>query len=255
VALRDVAQRSLRTLAELTGRPDRQLTRRCLDQLGRDMREIVSQSEHMTQQLRHSEERIAQLETFLDSARQDASTDGLTGIANRRACDAVLRDRAGHAMNEGTGLGFVLVDVDRFKLVNDRWGHAVGDDVLRMIAGTLVRHVRSSDVVARYGGEEFAVILPGTGEQGALAAAEHLRMAVERETLLLGSEEQESLRVTISAGVACYDPGETLGAWLNRADAALYRAKKGGRNRVAFGGIGASLPLANANKRRLSRAG
>lgn len=254
-ALRDVARRSLRTLAELTKGPESRIARRCLDELGRDMQDIINQSDRLTRQLRQSDERIAQLEDFLDSARLDASTDGLTGIANRRAFDAVLREKAGHAMNEGAPLGFVLIDIDRFKLFNDRWGHAVGDQVLRTVAGTLVSHVRGTDTVARYGGEEFAVILPGTGEQGALAAAEHLRLAVEQQTAASDIAGAGTLHVTISAGVSCYEHGEPLGAWIHRADAALYGAKAAGRNRVAFGNLAAPLALAAPHVPLLSRAG
>ncbi len=232
LALRDLAQRTLQTLAGLTastGALDAEL----LTRLGRDMQDVFRQSEHLTRLLTQSEERIAQLERFLDDARQEAATDSLTDLANRRAFDAALRARAGDAMNDGSELAFLLIDVDRFKQVNDCWGHAVGDDVLRLIAGTLTGLVRSQDTVARYGGEEFAVILPGTGQHDAHTAAEKLRAAVEQQAMPVAGAGV--ICVTISAGVSCYDPGESLSAWLGRADAALYVAKNSGRNRVVLG--------------------
>ncbi len=234
IALRDLAQRTMRTLAGMTAHPGsceaELLTRLCLD-----MQDMVQQSERMTRLLSQSKERIAQLERFLDDARQEASTDSLTGLANRRAFDAALRAKAGDAMNNGNDLAFLLIDIDRFKQVNDRWGHAVGDDVLRIVAGTLTRLVRGQDTIARYGGEEFAIILPQTDQYGAIGAAENLRAAVEQQALPLAGAGL--LRLTISAGASCYDHGENLGAWLARADAALYVAKNGGRNRVSFGEI------------------
>ncbi len=247
LALAEVAQRSLATLAELRGAAQPGGMGQVLERLGADMQDMVRQSEQMTKLLTQSEERIAQLERSLDDARQEASTDGLTGVANRRAFDAALRAMAGDAMNDGSDLAFVLIDIDHFKQVNDRWGHPVGDEVLRMIAATLTRHVRGGDLVARYGGEEFAVILPGAGEHGAVAAAENLRLAVEAQ-VLSNAAPGSGIRVTISAGASCYEHGESLAVWLARADGALYAAKASGRNRVLFGEIAAResnvVPLA-----------
>ena len=248
LALRDLAQRTQQALAGLQAGAGAQAA--LLLQLGRDMQDMVHQSEALSDRLGQSEERIAQLERWLDDARQEASTDSLTGVANRRAFDAALRARAGDAMNDGTELAFLLIDLDRFKQVNDRWGHAVGDDVLRLVAATLTRLVRGQDTVARYGGEEFAVILPNTGQHGALATAENLRAAIEQHPLPMAGALP--LRLTISAGISCYDPGENLSAWLARADAALYAAKNGGRNRVVFGTAasqGNVVPLAGRERK------
>ena len=234
LALRDVTRRAMQTLAELNTLPDLAVAADVLARLGRDMQDMATQSEQMTRALTQSEERIAQLECCLDDARQEASTDGLTGLANRRAFDAALRATAGDALNGGSELAFLLIDIDHFKQINDRWGHPAGDEVLRLIAATLTRTMRGKDVVARYGGEEFAIILPGTDRHGAVAAAENLRDAVEQQMLPLPGGAGQ-VRVTISAGLSCYDHGENLGAWLARADGALYKAKNTGRNRVMFG--------------------
>ncbi len=231
LALRDLATRSLLILSRASELAPMEAS--MLAQLGQDMRDMVEQSERMTRLLGQSEQRVAELERFLDDARQEASTDGLTGLANRRAFDAALRSKAGDAMNDGTDLACIMVDIDHFKRVNDCWGHPAGDEILRMVAGILTGVVRGQDIVARYGGEEFALILPETDRHGALPVAENLRSAVERHALL--STQAGDLRITISAGAACYDPGENLGAWLARADAALYAAKHAGRNRVVFG--------------------
>jgi diguanylate cyclase len=202
--------------------------------------DLVAQGEGLARQLAEAEERIAQLEFHLNDARQEACTDSLTGIANRRAFDQALRATAGDAMNDGSPVAFLLIDIDHFKAVNDRFGHPTGDEVLKMIASLLTRSVRGGDLVARYGGEEFAVILPATAAQGAVSTADSLRAAIEAQSMFLPSAldgSVVSLKVTISVGVSCYEHGEMLSAWLSRADAALYRAKNSGRNRVQFGEV------------------
>jgi diguanylate cyclase (GGDEF)-like protein/PAS domain S-box-containing protein len=155
-----------------------------------------------------------------------AVTDPLTGLLNRRGLEELLpRERARARREHGT-LSIVLVDIDNFKLVNDRHGHARGDEVLCDVARCLVAHARTTDVVARWGGEEFAVLV-GAGADGARALAERVRAAVEA-SMLDGDSP-----VTISAGLTeLTDPDEPLPPALARADAHLYDAKRRGRNRV-----------------------
>jgi diguanylate cyclase len=215
----------------------------CLEAAAERMQEVIAGTEALLGELSQSQQRVALLEDSLNDATRDASTDSLTGLLNRRAFDAALRSMAADAMNSGFDLGFVLLDIDHFKMVNDQWGHPAGDDVLRRVAALLMRTVRGGDLVARYGGEEFAVILPNTGRRGALAVAENLREAVCSEPCNLGAAGS-SLGITISAGISCYAPGEGLGNWLGRADAALYCAKHAGRNRVVFGTAG-NMPHIN----------
>jgi diguanylate cyclase len=211
-----------------------------LEDVSGRMHAIMSGTQAVLARLSESEERVALLESHLNDATRDASTDGLTGLLNRRAFDLALRSAAAEAMNSGDDLAFILIDVDHFKHVNDDWGHAVGDEVLRHVAALLMRTVRGGDLVARYGGEEFAIILNGTGRRGALSVAENLREAVSTHPFVVphevdGVQNEARLHVTISAGIACYTAGEAIGGWLGRADAALYRAKHAGRNRVVFG--------------------
>ncbi len=211
-----------------------------LQEVSGQMRAIMRGAQAVLARLSESEERVALLESYLNDATRDASTDGLTGLLNRRAFDSALRAAAAEAMNSGADLAFILIDVDHFKRVNDEWGHAVGDEVLRHAASLLMRTVRGGDLVARYGGEEFAVILTGTGRRGAIAVAENLREAVSTHPFVVphdgdGAPTGAHLHVTISAGISCYMAGEPIAGWLGRADAALYRAKHAGRNRVVFG--------------------
>jgi diguanylate cyclase (GGDEF)-like protein len=159
-----------------------------------------------------------------------ATTDGLTGLANRRHFLTVAERDAAQARRSGRSLALAIFDVDRFKAVNDTFGHHVGDDVLRAVAATAVAGVRTADAVGRYGGEEFAVAWPDTDAAAATAAAERLRAAVAD---LRVPSDAGPVRVTVSVGVAVGGGDDAdLDALLRRADAAQYRAKQAGGDRV-----------------------
>jgi two-component system, cell cycle response regulator len=172
------------------------------------------------------------LRSDLGTALELALTDPLTGLYNQR----YLRRHLSLLLegSQGRELSVLMLDVDHFKSVNDRYGHAAGDKVLRLIAETLRDNTRVFDSLSRYGGEEFVVVMPGSGRDDAVAAGERLRAAVERAEFRTPTGEREPL--TISVGVAC-----TLGTrlnsdvLLNSADQALYAAKRAGRNQVSTG--------------------
>lgn len=181
----------------------------------------------------------AQLREVSAELDQLARTDALTGIANRRAFFDMFGVEFRRAKRYGRPLGILMLDLDHFKHVNDRWGHPFGDYVLREIAGAIARNVRESDLFARYGGEEFALVLPEAGPEQCLAVAEKLRAAVEE--LALRSEgvppdADPPVRLTISIGVAGLplDPEQDEFELIRRADRALYEAKRTGRNRVCL---------------------
>src|SRR5947209_11120946 len=157
-------------------------------------------------------------------------TDALTGVANRRAFDEEIALRFEHARRYKRALSLAMIDVDLFKRINDVYGHPAGDTVLRCIAKVLQRVTRQSDVVARYGGEEFAVIVPETQLLEALQFGEKIRAAIAAEDLGAGMPP----RVTVSVGVATFGHSTfaTAAELVRAADAALYRAKQNGRNRV-----------------------
>ena len=166
-----------------------------------------------------------------------ARTDGLTGLANRRSFDEALAVEWRRARREGTPLSLLLVDIDRFKLFNDHYGHLAGDACLRDVAGVISAAVRRpADLVARYGGEEMVVLLPNTHADGAQAVAEQVRAAVEAAGLAHAANQPLGL-VTISIGVATVVPVPEASiapeALVAAADEALYRSKRGGRNCVS----------------------
>lgn len=169
------------------------------------------------------------LSESLDQMRQLASHDELTKTLNRRSLMARLEQERNRAERGGEGFSVALLDLDHFKDINDTHGHAVGDDVLRAFAKMGYRGLRESDAFGRHGGEEFMLILGGTAPTAAQAALERLRASVASRDW---SEFAPGLRVTVSAGVAGYRRGDTVSQLLSRADAALYEAKRAGRDRV-----------------------
>ncbi len=156
-----------------------------------------------------------------------ASTDGLTGLANRRTFDEVLDRELARARRSDGRLSIVLIDIDRFKQLNDTYGHLAGDDVLRGLGKALRSCARDYDTVTRFGGEEFAAILPGCSSRLALQVAERLRHSVETADTIIP--------VTVSCGIATY-PGDGLEprSLVAAADAALYASKHSGRNAVSL---------------------
>lgn len=165
------------------------------------------------------------------SVRELAATDALTGLANRRHLEADLQGLRAHARDADDAAAVVMLDLDRFKVLNDRRGHQAGDETLRQVARTLLNLVRRPDALYRYGGEEFLLILPGTAVADARALADRLRRAVEALTIPIGDGAH---LLTLSGGVASLAAsGGDWDAALAAADTALFRAKAAGRNAIA----------------------
>ncbi|MGQ9656475.1 MAG: GGDEF domain-containing protein [Fimbriimonadales bacterium] len=197
------------------------------------MTEIIAHREQRHQAtLRQLESQVNHLMRELDQARRESTTDPLTGLYNRRAFENCL----GHAVGLNRLFGYpatmLLIDIDHFKRVNDTYGHAVGDLVLKAVAAQIVRVCkRKSDLAARYGGEEFAVIMRDTTLREAQRIAQQLVVQVRQHPIPV--PDGEPIRVTISVGLGELADGESAEEWFRRTDALLYQAKQGGRNRVA----------------------
>ncbi|HMB96490.1 MAG TPA: diguanylate cyclase [Tepidisphaeraceae bacterium] len=167
------------------------------------------------------------LKFLMDLLTQKAQIDALTGLWNRRYFDQRLEAEISLAKRSRRPLGILMLDLDHFKSINDRYGHPMGDEVLRRVGAQLAASVRTEDIVCRYGGEEFAIVAPNISA-GALQLAERLRSAIEKMSFSFGGHD---VKVTVSIGAAfCEETLDT--AMLNHADAALYRAKQNGRNRT-----------------------
>ncbi|MEK9646527.1 MAG: GGDEF domain-containing protein [Alphaproteobacteria bacterium] len=203
------------------------------------------QSRELQKKMQESAEAITELRQALEESRRDALTDGLTGIPNRKCFDQDLHAGVTETMVSGEPLSLIFADVDHFNQFNDMHGHALGDQVLRLVGKILHDCVKGQDTAARYGGEEFAVILPDTTSGGATAVAESIRKTVNSKKLVSKGGTDDFGAVTISLGVTTYATGEAISDFMERADQALYLAKKLGRNRVMYEEAGqTALPAA-----------
>ena len=162
---------------------------------------------------------------------QYATLDALTGLNNRRQFEVRLKQEIATTKRQKNPLCAMMIDIDFFKKVNDTYGHASGDAVLRAVASVIKEHLRESDIPSRYGGEEFAVLLPYTHIDEAQIVGERLRKAVESTPVPI---DKKNINVTISMGLAEFNPEETGEELFERADKALYEAKESGRNRVCI---------------------
>ncbi|MBK6744800.1 MAG: diguanylate cyclase [Hydrogenophilales bacterium] len=191
-------------------------------QVNEELRGTLAELEVSREQIRSQNEELQHL----------ASRDPLTGCLNRRAFFDLLEDLFVVARDQGHGMCCIMTDIDHFKQFNDRYGHAVGDEVIRAIVRTLQAGLRNDDLLCRYGGEEFCIILPDTNMTQALEIANRLRADVE-ERAGRSVRTTEGLKITASFGVAALgremrDPAELI----DRADTAMYKSKKAGRNQV-----------------------
>ena len=180
---------------------------------------------------------------LVDELRRASRRDALTGLLNRGALDEALADEEHRARRLRASFAVMMIDVDHFKAVNDRYGHATGDRALQHVAAVMSAQVRDIDRLGRYGGEEFLMVLPATALMEAAAVAERLRQDVAA-SFLAGAPSP--LRLTVSIGVTEWIGDDQVEEVLRRADAALYRAKATGRDRVELGRVSAACPVATA---------
>ena len=184
---------------------------------------------------------IEAIQSLQAQLTEQANRDPLTGLYNRRYLNDSLQREFDRCARDGAPLSLVLIDLDHFKQVNDRYGHSMGDEVLRQVSAMLGQEMRSSDICCRYGGEEFLLVLPQVGQDAALERAQSCRSRVAEHHWLA---DGQAIAVTLSVGVACTLDARTAPAELiNRADQALYRAKAEGRNRVCLSASNVALPL------------
>ena len=165
-----------------------------------------------------------------------ATLDALTGFYNRRQLEERIKQETAKAKRQKTPLCAIMIDIDFFKRINDIYGHAAGDLVLKTVSKTMRSQLREYDVAGRYGGEEFAILLPFTKTEEAVMVAERLRQAVENKKIDLSKINHEMpnkiIDVTISLGIYELKPSDNAGDLLKEADKALYQAKETGRNRI-----------------------
>jgi len=223
----------LGSLVAAFGANDADVIRREAEAVVEVVSDVMDQRKKLQQeQMQLLSEKIQRLKAELHEARESAALDPLTQLHNRASLDAQLERVADLSFLMNATPCLLMIDVDHFKAVNDRFGHPIGDEVIRRVADTLVRNfLRREDFVARYGGEEFVVVVPDSSAHAVRQRADRVRQAIAEIGFSKGTEH---FSVTASIGVAVLGSGDTGKTWLARADAALYEAKSAGRNRVVF---------------------
>jgi diguanylate cyclase len=197
-----------------------------------ETRSLAADSRDLGGHLQLSSEEMTKLKEELERARHAAYIDALTGILNRRGFDQELAHLIEQADEQTPQFSLLIMDIDHFKSVNDKYGHLAGDKVLQALAHLLNTHTKGGDRSARFGGEEFAVLLPETRIGSALKVAENIRLHVEKLVLKRPRTGELLSDVTVSIGAGSFRLGETADEFVHRCDKALYQAKKLGRNRV-----------------------
>lgn len=239
--LMEAAQSSVEDQAALGGYANDLLVATDLDQVRRVVelvaqraQRMMSSSQHLQRRLDEESARAANLQTMLDRALEEAHTDQLTQLYNRKAFDQKLQEMLGALKTEDPGFSLLMLDVDHFKRFNDSHGHAVGDAVLRIVGKTIKQHTKGGDYAARYGGEEFAVLLPDTSLEDAVIVANRIRTGLVANRFRVVHTNELLPSLTLSAGAALARKEDTPSTLCDRADKALYLAKKSGRNTVKW---------------------
>ena len=194
-----------------------------------ELSDIKKQNEDLKGKLEEANAQIKKLTSELEETKKEASTDFLTQVANRASFDRAIADLVNDFYKRNYPFVLLMIDIDHFKKINDTYGHQAGDFVLRELARLLKSQLRARDIIARYGGEEFAILLPGVTFSQAIRVAERLRRTVEKHLFKYGDRE---IPVTVSIGVAPMREGLDETSLVEKADKALYLAKRSGRNQV-----------------------
>ena len=222
-----------KSVDKLSGNVSIQNIRKVVNEIIVETKKIGKVSKAIKDRLIKTTGELETLQQEFDRAKSEALIDFLTGVGNRKAFDerlAVITEAAG---SEGDDVCLLLIDIDHFKNFNDKFGHIVGDEVLKFVSKKIKELIKGGDFLARFGGEEFAIILPRTSLSDAATVAENIRHFFTQARLKSTVSSKKLGGITVSIGAACYRPGESSEAFVDRSDKALYRAKDTGRNRVA----------------------
>jgi diguanylate cyclase len=218
-----------KSLAELDAAPD---LKAMVENLSVATKRVQRENKSLEKRLSDSTSEVAKLREHLEQVRRDATTDGLTNLANRKAFDEELARACADAETDGQNLTLAVIDIDHFKNFNDTWGHQTGDQVIRYVASVIGRVGAPPRFAARYGGEEFALIFPHEGADVAAVVLEEIREEVSSRMLKRRSTNDDLGAITVSVGLAQMRRGESAHSLMERSDNALYVSKRSGRNRV-----------------------
>jgi diguanylate cyclase len=219
---------------ELTTPKSLEQIREVVNKVANETRVIAQQNERLQSQLAHTTDQLSEMRYNLDQVHKESQIDPLTEVGNRKFFNQEMARALKEAVDTDTPLTLLIVDIDHFKKFNDTHGHLVGDQVLRLVARTLVENLKGRDVIARYGGEEFVILLPQTRVNDGEKVANQLRGALGTKHIRRRSTNETLGVVTVSIGAAQYNPGEESETFIARADTGLYKAKNNGRNQVVI---------------------
>jgi len=207
--------------------------RNVLDEVIVETNKIGKSGKTTLQRLKEATDELELLQKEFKETKTELLVDSLTGVGNRKAFNEALATSIKESATDDDCLCLLMIDIDYFKNFNDKYGHIVGDEVLKLVANNIKKPVRGRDYVARFGGEEFAVILPKTSLQGAKVVGENIRSLLDKINMKRISTSEYLGKITVSIGAGLYRQGEFVEEFVNRSDKALYFAKETGRNRVA----------------------
>jgi diguanylate cyclase len=197
-----------------------------------DTQNMNNESSKLNKNLSSVTDELNNLKKDFAKVEKEALTDPLTKVLNRRGLEHKFEEEIKVCQNKKLPFSLLIIDVDRFKVFNDTFGHLVGDEVLRYIAIICKNNVKKLGTVSRFGGEEFVITLPSINHDKALKIAEKIRIAFDKTQLKRKEEPKDLGKLTVSIGISTFKVNDTLNTLLERADRALYKAKEGGRNRI-----------------------
>ena len=239
-AAENFAARYSASLAEAASRlltvQDREGVRAIVASLARATAEMETGNREQYRRLQALGEELARLRRSQAAIRTESTTDALTGLGNRSFFDRALEKSVTECRANNAPLTLLLFDIDHFRQINDKFGHIIGDQVLRCVANALQETVTGRDIAARVGGEEFAAILPGTPLRAAIEVANQVRLAVMKAKLIRRSTGEKQMRLTISGGVAALQAGASRHAMIEVAEICVRAAKRNGGNAVVAEG-------------------
>jgi diguanylate cyclase len=203
-----------------------------VDQMILETKDLVDSGKRLQTRMKMSTDDLKLLQQELEKSQQEAQTDSLTSLFNKRGFEKRFEMERIRAKQNEIPFSIIMVDIDYFKRVNDTYGHLVGDSLLKSIASLLKSHLRKNDIASRYGGEEFLILLPETEIDGAMAVAQKIKDTLAKKEWKLKETGESMGKVTVSMGIALYKLNEPEEALIKRADDALYLAKNNGRDRI-----------------------
>ena len=206
--------------------------KRIVDQMVVETKALIKSGSTLQRRMKVSTADLQQLHRELERSQQEAQTDALTGLINRRGLEKRFELERIRAKQNTLPFSIIMVDIDHFKRVNDTYGHLVGDSLLRGISNILKKQLRRKDIAARYGGEEFLILLPETDLSGAAAVAGKIQKGLSTKEWKLKESGESMGSITVSMGIAIYAMNESGETMIKRADDALYMAKTNGRNQI-----------------------